>query len=40
MDVGSGVTISTCYRRHRQQEFLRFLNEVDENLPAGLAYIW
>jgi transposase len=36
MDVASGVTISTCYRRHRQQEFLRFLNEVDENLPAGV----
>jgi transposase len=36
MDVASGVTISTCYRRHRHQEFLRFLNEVDENLPAGL----
>jgi transposase len=36
MDVASGVTISTCYRRHRQQEFLRFLNEIDENLPAGL----
>jgi hypothetical protein len=25
MDVFSGVTISTCYRRHRHQEFLRFL---------------
>ena len=36
MDVASGVTISSCYRRHRQQEFLRFLNEVDENLPPGL----
>ena len=36
MDVASGVTISTCYRRHRHQEFLRFLNEVDENLPPGL----
>ena len=36
MDVASGVTISTCYRRHRHQEFLRFLNEIDENLPAGL----
>jgi transposase len=36
MDVASGVTISTCYRRHRHQEFLRFLNEVDENLPTGL----
>jgi transposase len=36
MDVASGVTISSCYRRHRHQEFLRFLNDVDENLPAGL----
>jgi transposase len=35
MDVASGVTISTCYRRHRHQEFLRFLNQIDENLPAG-----
>src|SRR5580693_2572879 len=31
-----GVTISTCYRRHRHQEFLRFLNEIESNLPAGL----
>ena len=23
--MASGVTISTCYRRHRHQEFLRFL---------------
>ena len=36
MDVASGVTISTCYRRHRHQEFLRFLNQIDENLPTGL----
>jgi transposase len=36
MDVASGVTIGTCYRRHRHQEFLRFLNEIDHNLPAGL----
>jgi transposase len=36
MDVASGVTISTCYRRHRHQEFLRFLNEIDQNLPAGV----
>ena len=32
MDVASGVTISTCYRRHRHQEFLRFLNQIEENL--------
>ena len=36
MDVASGITISTCYRRHRHQEFLRFLNEINENLPAAL----
>src|ERR1039457_7062145 len=36
MDVASGVTISNCYRRHRHQEFLRFLNDIEENLPRGL----
>jgi transposase len=36
MDVASGVTISNCYRRHRQQEFLRFLSDIEASLPAGL----
>ena len=36
MDVASGVTISTCYRRHRHQEFLRFLNQIEDCLPGGL----
>ena len=35
LDVASGVTISNCYRRHRHQEFLRFLNDIDANLPRG-----
>lgn len=35
MDVASGVTISTCYRRHRHPEFLRFLNEIEDHLPGG-----
>jgi len=35
LDVASGVTISSCYRRHRHQEFLQFLNEIEGNLPAG-----
>jgi len=35
MDVASGVTISNCYRRHRHQEFLRFLRDIDANLPTG-----
>jgi len=36
MDVASGVTISTCFRRHRHQEFLRFMNQIEDNLPAGV----
>ena len=36
MDVASGVTISSCYRRHRHQEFLRFLEEIETNLPKDL----
>jgi len=33
LDLASGVNISNCYRRHRHQEFLKFLNEIDANLP-------
>ena len=36
LDVASGVTISNCYRRHRHQEFLRFLNDIEASLPRGL----
>ena len=36
LDVVSGITISNCYRRHRHQEFLRFLGDVDASLPRGL----
>jgi transposase len=35
LDVASGVTISNYYRRHRHQEFLRFLKDIDANLPTG-----
>src|SRR5579872_6464747 len=35
LDVASGVTISSCYRRHRHQEFLRFLDDIDASLPRG-----
>ena len=31
----SGVTIRNWYRRHRHQKVLRFLSEVDANLPRG-----
>ena len=33
LDVASGVPISSCYRRHRHQEFLRFLEEIEASLP-------
>jgi len=36
MDVASGVTVRTCCRRHRHQEFLRFLNEIEDHVPARL----
>jgi len=36
LDVASGITIRNCYRRHRHQEFLRFLGDVDASLPPGL----
>jgi transposase len=29
LDVATGRVIGKCYRRHRQQEFLKFLNEID-----------
>jgi transposase len=35
MDVATGVTISKCYRRHRHQEFIQFLNQIDTDLPTG-----
>jgi transposase len=35
LDVASGVTISSCYRRHRHQEFLKFLNDIDAHVPGG-----
>ena len=29
LNVATGAVIGQCYRRHRQQEFLKFLNEID-----------
>ena len=36
LDVASGVAISSCCRRHRHQEFLRFLEQIEAGLPRGL----
>ncbi len=32
LNVATGEVIGKCYRRHRQQEFLKFLNEIDAGL--------
>jgi transposase len=33
LNVATGEVIGECYRRHRQQEFVKFLNEIDAGLP-------
>jgi transposase len=35
-DVGSGSVIAQSYRRHRHQEFLRFLKVIDAAVPKEL----
>ena len=36
LEVATGKVIGKCQRRHRSQEFLKFLEELDRQLPAGL----
>jgi hypothetical protein len=36
LDVASGKVISSMHRRHRHQEFLKFLRAIDRSVPAGL----
>ena len=36
LDVTAGTVIGKCMRRHRAQEFRRFLDEVERNVPADL----
>jgi len=33
LNVATGEVIGRCHRRHRHQEFLKFLNELDAKLP-------
>src|SRR5512144_2924777 len=35
LNVLEGTVIGRCMQRHRHQEFLRFLNAVEEQVPAG-----
>src|SRR2546429_4114675 len=36
LDVASGFVIGKCYKRHRAVEFLKFLKEIDAQVPHGL----
>jgi hypothetical protein len=36
LDVASGKVISATHRRHRHQEFLKFLRTIDHSVPSGL----
>jgi transposase len=36
LDVASGTVIASTHRRHRHQEFLKFLRTIDRNVPAEL----
>jgi transposase len=36
LDVKAGTVIGKCMRRHRTQEFRKFLDEVERNVPADL----
>jgi transposase len=35
-NIADGTVISELHRRHRHQEFLKFLRKIDKNVPAGL----
>ena len=37
LDVLAGKVIGQCMKRHRHQEFIRFLNVIDANVPAKKA---
>jgi len=36
LDITSGKVLAQCKRRHRHQEFLRFLRHIDDNVPKDL----
>src|SRR6266404_6386247 len=36
LDVATGKVIGSCHRRHRHQEFLRFLERIEEAVPEQL----
>ena len=37
LDIATGKVMGRCQQRHRHQEFLRFLDQIERTVPAGLA---
>ncbi len=37
LNLATGTVIGRCQRRHRHQEYLQFLREIDANVPKGLV---
>jgi len=35
LDIATGKVIGRCHSRHRHQEFLRFLDQIDRSVPVG-----
>ena len=35
LNVLDGTVVGQCMQRHRHQEFLRFLNRLERDIPAG-----
>lgn len=36
LDIASGDVMTSCKKRHRHQEYLQFLKQIDANVPAAL----
>jgi len=36
LNIATGKVIGRCHKQHRHQEFLRFLNQIDQTVPASL----
>src|SRR5512144_2599905 len=39
-NIADGTVISELHRRHRHQEFLKFLKRIDKNVPRGSMSTW
>ncbi len=39
LDIATGKVIGECHRRHRHQEFLKFMERVDSTIPADAGEV-